>query len=177
MQAAGARAEIDVHAFGVRRVRLRAVPQARPAVNAFFAVERGHAVRSRGDGLTGTGVNADARRAACRPAGSPASRPGPSGLRAAKRLSWRIRREGAQFPPPGSGLRNTAQPWGGADTEAWAGRADSAVPRSIPSNPCRSARSPLRVEIHRGRVPPPDPPARPNSRGGGGHRPVPGFPW
>jgi hypothetical protein len=40
MQAAGAGVEGDVHAFWIFRVGLRAVPQARAAVDAFLAVER-----------------------------------------------------------------------------------------------------------------------------------------
>ena|ERR1035437_1156696 len=43
VQSAGAGAEGDVHAFGIFRVRLRAVPQARAAVDAFLAVESRHA--------------------------------------------------------------------------------------------------------------------------------------
>ena len=43
MQSAGAGAEGDVHALGIFRVGLRAVPQARAAVDAFLAVEGRHA--------------------------------------------------------------------------------------------------------------------------------------
>src|ERR1035438_3132426 len=64
MQAAGAGTERDVHALGISRDRLRAVPVTRPAVNAFLAVEVRDAARGRGNCLAGAELNADAGAAA-----------------------------------------------------------------------------------------------------------------
>ena len=48
MQSAGAGAEGDVHAFGIFRVRLRAIPEARATVDAFlaeFGMQENHVIR------------------------------------------------------------------------------------------------------------------------------------
>ena len=51
--AASSGAERNIHAFRIPGNRLRAIPVTGAAVDAFFAVERRNAARTRSDGLAG----------------------------------------------------------------------------------------------------------------------------
>src|ERR1019366_1463386 len=63
VQAAGAGAEGDVHALGIFRVRPRAVPQARAAVDALLAVKGRHAGFAGINGLAAARLDANPRAA------------------------------------------------------------------------------------------------------------------
>src|SRR5271169_5310535 len=61
MQTTGSGAEFDHGALGILRVRRRAVPETRTAMDALLAIEARDALLARRDRLAGAGLDADLR--------------------------------------------------------------------------------------------------------------------